>query len=196
MYYDRSRYVNVVNEYGASVTTKVAIKQLCYMSITPMLKRLYLYEEIAKQMEWHKEGKRDSKYLDIILYPTDSKAWEVLYRFDLEFARDPSRVHLGLSTDGFQSHSEASSLYSCWPVFVMPYNLPLNRCLKQCFIFLSLVIPGPKESKKQVNIFLRLLMEEMKELWQGVDTYDNHLKHQFNLSVIYLWSTKLSNTYG
>jgi hypothetical protein len=45
----------------------------------------------------------------------------------------------------------------------MPYNLPADKCLKQEFIFLALVIPGPKEPKKQMNIFLRPLMEELKE---------------------------------
>jgi hypothetical protein len=54
MYCGRSRYVKVVNEDGASITTKVVVKQLRYMSITPMLKWLYLSEETAKQMKWHK----------------------------------------------------------------------------------------------------------------------------------------------
>jgi hypothetical protein len=31
-------------------------------------------------------------------------------------------------------------------------------------------------------------MEEMKELRQGVDTYDSHLKCQFNIHAAYLWS--------
>jgi hypothetical protein len=48
MHYDRSRYVKVINEDGASVTTKVAVKQLRYMPITPRLKRLYLSEETTK----------------------------------------------------------------------------------------------------------------------------------------------------
>jgi hypothetical protein len=58
----------------------------------------------------------------------------------------------------------------------MSYNLPPNKCLKKCFIFLALVILGSKELKKQMNIFLRPLMEELKELWQGVDAYDSYLK--------------------
>jgi hypothetical protein len=70
----------------------------------------------------------------------------------------------------------------------MPYNLPPNKCLKQGFVLLALVIPGPKEPRKQMNIFLRPLMEEMKELWQGVNTYDDHLKCRFNLHDAYLWS--------
>jgi hypothetical protein len=44
------------------------------------------------------------------------------------------------------------------------------------YISVALVILGPKELKKQMNIFLCPLMKELKELWQGVDTYDNHLK--------------------
>jgi hypothetical protein len=41
---------------------------------------------------------------------------------------------------------------------------------------------------KQMNIYLRSLMEELKELWQGVDAYDSHLKCRFNLCAVYLWS--------
>jgi hypothetical protein len=110
------------------------------------------------------EGKHDSEDTDIMSHPTDSEAWKDLDRFDPEFARDPRSVRLGMSMDGFHPHNNNSSLYSCWSVFIMPYNLPSNKCLKQYFIFLALIIPGPKEPKKQMNIFLCPLMEEMKEL--------------------------------
>jgi hypothetical protein len=66
--------VKVVNEDGASVTTKGVVKQLHYMPITLRLKRLYLYEETVKQMRWHKEGKRDSEDPNIMSHPTDTKA--------------------------------------------------------------------------------------------------------------------------
>jgi hypothetical protein len=59
----------------------------------------------------------------------------------------------------------------------MPYNLSPNKCLKEGFVFLALVIPDPKELEKQMNALLCSLMEEMKELWQGVDAYDSHLKY-------------------
>jgi hypothetical protein len=99
-------------------------------------------------MRWHNEGKHDSEDLDIMSHPADSEAWEALDRFDLEFARDPRSVRLGLSMDSFKPHTEVSSTHSCWPAFIMPYNMPSNKCLKQGFIFLTLVIPGPKEPKK------------------------------------------------
>jgi hypothetical protein len=101
-------------------------------------------------MRWYKEGKHETKDPDIMSHPADSEALHTLDHFDPKFARDPRSVRLDLSTDGFQPHSTDSHLYSCWPVFVMPYNLPPNKCLKEGFIFLALVIPGPKVSKKQM----------------------------------------------
>jgi hypothetical protein len=74
MHYSRSRYVKVVNEDGASVTTKVVVKQLCYMPVTPRLKWLYLSEEIAKQLRRHKEGKCDSEDPDIMSHPANIEA--------------------------------------------------------------------------------------------------------------------------
>jgi hypothetical protein len=113
MNYGRSRYMKVVNEDGISVTTKVVVKELRYMPITPRRKQFFLSEEIVKQMRWHKKGKHDSEDSDIILHPVDDEAWQALDRFDPEFVRDPRRVRLGLSTDCFQHYSINSSLYSC-----------------------------------------------------------------------------------
>jgi hypothetical protein len=97
MHYGTSRYVKVINKDGASVTSKVVVKQLHYMPITSRLKRLYLSKEIAKQMRWHKEGKHDSEDLDIMSHLADTEAWEALDHFDPEFARDLMSVHHGLS---------------------------------------------------------------------------------------------------
>jgi hypothetical protein len=81
--------------------------------------------------------------------------------FDLEFGWDLMSVHLGLSTDGFEVYNIDNSMYSCWPVFIMPYTISMNLCFKEGFIFFVLVILGPK----------------LKKLWQRVDAYDSHLKY-------------------
>jgi hypothetical protein len=110
-------------------------------------------------MRWHKEGIHDSEDTDIMSHPADVEAWQALNSFDPEFVTDHRSVCFGLSTDGFQPYSSDRTAYSCWPVFVMPYNLPHNKCPKEGFIFLALMISGPKEPKKQMNIFLCTLIE-------------------------------------
>jgi hypothetical protein len=89
MHCGRSRYVKVINEDEASVTTKVAVKQLCHIPITPRLKQLFLCKETMQQMRCHKEGIHDSKDTDIMSHPVDAEAWHALDHFDPEFARDP-----------------------------------------------------------------------------------------------------------
>jgi hypothetical protein len=74
--------VNVINKDGASVRTKVAVKQLRYIPITPRLKWLFPCEETTQQMRWHKEEICDSKDTDIMSHPTDAEAWHALDHFD------------------------------------------------------------------------------------------------------------------
>jgi hypothetical protein len=66
--------MKLVNKNRASVTIKVAVKQLHYMPITPRLKQLYLSKETVKQMRCHKEGKRNSEDPDIMSHPVDIEA--------------------------------------------------------------------------------------------------------------------------
>jgi len=193
----KSRYIVVLDEdEGEHVTTNVPVKQLRYMPISPRLKRLFLTKETTKQMRWHKEGKHESENPDIMTHPVDANAWKALDHFDPEFARDPRNVRLGLLTDGFTPFSTSNSSYSCWPVFVMPYNLPPNVCLKEGFIFLAAVIPSPDHPGKDINLFIQPLFQELKEFWQGVNVYDSHTNCEFIFRVAYLWSIHDLLAYG
>jgi hypothetical protein len=109
----RFRYVKVINEDRASVTTTVVVKQLCYIPITPRPKQLFLSEETVKQMRWHKEGKCDSKDINIMSHPVDSEAWQALDCFDPKFACDHRSIRLGFSTDSFQPYNTNYTPYSC-----------------------------------------------------------------------------------
>jgi hypothetical protein len=74
MHCGRSRYMKVINEDGTSITTKVTVKQLHYIPITPRLKQLFLCEEKVQQMRWHKKGICDSEDPDIMSHPVDAEA--------------------------------------------------------------------------------------------------------------------------
>ncbi|WVZ94451.1 LOW QUALITY PROTEIN: hypothetical protein U9M48_040340 [Paspalum notatum var. saurae] len=176
----KSRYIQAKNEAGENVDTTVLAKQLRYMPIIPRLKRLFLSMKIAKSMR-HKDRRRGSQSEDVMVHPADSDTWNALDEFDPEFARDPRSVRLGLATDGFTPFSTSASPYSCWPVFIMPYNLPPEMVLKDEFIFLALVILGPEHPGKNFNVFLHPLIEELKQLWIGVKAYDSYAKKKFNL---------------
>ena len=122
------------------------------------------------------------------MHSSDGDAWKALDTFDLDFAAEPRNVRIGLATDGFTPFGQMASSYSCWLVFVIPYNLPPALCMKYEFIFLCLIIPGPDYPGKKLNVMLKPLIEELKELWKGVKAYDVFKRPKFNLRVAYLWS--------
>jgi len=170
----KPRFIEVVNEDGEKVATDVAHKQLRYMPLTPRLKRLFLSKRSARHMRWHKEGVREND--GMMVHPYDSEAWKALDSFDEDFARDARNVRIGLATDGFTPFNTSAASYSCWPVFAIPYNLPPSLCMKYEFMFLCLIIPGPEHPGKRLNVMLKPLIEELKQLWSGVEAYDCYKK--------------------
>jgi hypothetical protein len=63
-------------------------------------------------------------------------------------------------------------------------------------MFLCLIIPGPNNSGSQLNVMMQLLIEELKQLWVGVEAYDCNKKQKFNLRAVYLWSIHDFLAYG
>ncbi|WVZ53745.1 hypothetical protein U9M48_004646 [Paspalum notatum var. saurae] len=182
------RYVQITNDEGESVTTKVAAKQLHYMQ-----PKNGFYGSM--HMRWPKEGKRPNKNEDIMEH-LDGDAWKAVDNFDLEFANDPRSIRFGLSTDGFTPFNTNASPYSCWPVFIIPYNLPPELVNKDEYMFLALVIPGPEHPGPKLNMFMRPLFKDLKKLWRGVKAYDSYAKEEFTLRAAYLWSVHDFMAYG
>ena len=114
-----------------------------------------------------------------------------------DFVLETRKVRLGLSTDGFNPFGHLAVLYSYWPVFLTPYNLPPWMCMKQPYLFLSLLIPGPKSPGKNLDIYLRPLIDELLELWlKGVQTWDSYTKTNFNLRAVLMWTISDFPAYG
>jgi hypothetical protein len=159
----KPRFVEVINEDGEKVTTKTTHKQLCYMPLTPQMKRLFISKKIARHMRWHKEGVRENN--PVMVHPSDSEAWKALDDFDPDFAMDARNVRIGLATDGFSLYNTSASSYSCWLVFAIPYNLLPTLCMNYEYMFLCLIIPGPDHPGSHINVMLKPIIEELKQLW-------------------------------
>jgi hypothetical protein len=100
------------------------------------------------------------------------------------FAHGARKVRIGLATDGFTPFSDNASSYSCWPVFAILYNLPPSLYMKYEFMFLCLVVPSPDHLGLKLNVILRPLINELKELWNGVEAYDSQEAKIHTLSCI------------
>ena len=54
---------------------------------------------------------------------------------------------------------------------------------------LSLLIPSPHHLGNEIDIYLKPLVDEMKELWEkSVETYDAYSKEHFQMRATLLWT--------
>ncbi|XP_047949382.1 uncharacterized protein LOC125195248 [Salvia hispanica] len=169
----------------ADKNKQVAKAKMYYFPLTPRLQRLYASKATAEEMRWHSSSTDDG----VMRHPADSPAWKHINNTFPEFASDCRNVRLGLSTDGFQPFGQSGKQYSSWPVILTPYNLPPWLCMKEHFMFLTVLVPGPRNPKDKLDVFLQPLIDELKQLWEvGVPTYDISLKQNFQMRAMLMWT--------
>ncbi|CAH9117021.1 unnamed protein product [Cuscuta epithymum] len=171
----------------SSKQSRVPNKRMHYLPLTPRLKRLYASQKTAPFMRWHDE--EHGHDIGEMCHPSDSEAWRDFNVSHPSFASENRNVRLGLCTDGFQPFGQSGQQYSCWPIMVTPYNLPPSMCMKDPYMFLSVIVPGPDNPKHKLDVFLQPLIAELKNLWEeGVLTYDVSLKQNFQMRAALLWT--------
>ncbi|XP_028193133.1 uncharacterized protein LOC114378691 [Glycine soja] len=164
---------------------KIAAKVLRYFPLKPRLQRLFTCRKTAKDMRWHVlEDNKDG----LLRHPRDGEAWKTFDLIHPEFSSDPRNVRLGLATDGFNPARTLSSTYSIWPIFLIPYNLPPWICMNHTSFILSMIIPGKQSPGNNIDVYLKPLVEELCELWSGVDTYDSSLNENFRMRAALMWT--------
>ncbi|XP_020242858.1 uncharacterized protein LOC109821073 [Asparagus officinalis] len=174
---------------------KVPQKVLRYFPLKPRLWMLYMSRHIATEMKWHKKRRQNEE--GFLRHPADSAEWKHFDQEYPDFAADCRNVRLGLATDGFNPFGNMSTSYSMWPVMLVPYNLPPWKCMKGVYSMMSLLIPGPRAPGKDIDVYLRPLIDELKELWDiGVETFDASVGRNFNLRACVLWTINDFFAYG
>ena len=165
---------------GERPRKRVPAKVMWYAPIIPRLKRLFRNKEHAKLLRWHME---DCKKDEMLRHLTDGSQWRKIERKFARFAGDARNLWFGLSTDGMNPFGEQSCSHSTWPVTICIYNLPPWLCMKWKYIMMPVLIQGPKQPGNDIDVYLRLLVEELLQLWreEGVPVWDEHEQKEFNL---------------
>nr|GEU65220.1 hypothetical protein [Tanacetum cinerariifolium] len=139
-------------------------------------------------MTWHATGKCTEP--GKMQHPVDGRAWK---NFDTKypnFAKEPRNVQLGLAADGFNPFCNLSQSYSMWSVILTTYNLPMWLYMKENSFMLMLLIPVSKSPGKNIDVYLRPLIDDLKDLWAkpGVETIDVATGQKFNMKAMVLWT--------
>lgn len=97
----------------------------------------------------------------------DGKVWkEFLNPNGLPFLSLPFNFALTLNLDWFQPFR--NTVYATGAIYLAVQNLPRKERYASDNVILVGVIPGPSEPKKTTNSYLAPLIDELKQLWDGV----------------------------
>jgi hypothetical protein len=165
---------------GEEPPKKIAAKVMWYFPIIPRLKRLFRSKENAKLMRWHKEERKQDKFLR---HPADGSQWRNINREFKDFAGEARNIRFALSADGMNPFGNQSTSHSTWPVTLSILNLPPWMCLKRKFIMMPVLIPGPSQTGNDIDVYLRPLIDDLLLLWQeeGVTVWDKDQQADFQL---------------
>jgi hypothetical protein len=130
-----------------------------------------------------------------MVHASDGEAWTHFDSIHHEKAREAHNVRVALATDGFNPYRMMAATYTCWPVFVIPLNLPPGVCFQRQNILLSLIISG--HPGNNMGVFMEPLIDELVHAWEeGVWTYDRATKTKFKMHVWYQYSLHDLLAYG
>ena len=106
-----------------------------------------------------------------------------------KFKGDPQHLCLGLAYDAVNPFGLQSTEWLTWPIVLVNYNIPPWLSIMKGHLNLSLLIPV-KRKVKDMSVFLASLIDELKELWRGIEVIDNSTKCQklVHLKDILLWT--------
>ena len=93
-----------------------------------------MVEETARKMTWHKMGKRtelDADGNQMMVHTSDGSAWKHFDALHEKKAEDPRHPRVTINMDGFNVFGLTATQYSCWPVFVIPLNLPPGQIMQK-----------------------------------------------------------------
>jgi hypothetical protein len=155
----------------------MAYKKLRYFPIIPRLQRLFMSPRTAEHMTWHQSHNTVD---GVMVHPFDGEARKHFNSVHPHFSAESRNMRPGLCTNRFNPFESFAASYSCWPVILTVYNLPLGMCMRSEFMFLSIVIPGPSSTGRNIDVCLRPLIDELPQLWSfGALTYDISRKQNF-----------------
>ena len=118
---------------------------------------------------WHAPHRSE---LGVMKIPTDSIAMKHIEDTWPEKFKDEVRsLRLNIAMDGVNPYSLHNTNYSFWPIVVINNSIPPWLSVKNGNLMLALIVPGRRQVKN-MDVYLQPLVDELKELWDGINVYN------------------------
>ena len=140
----------------------------CYLGIEVSLKALFLHPNCYNLVEEHRSRVNVPEGTLSDIY--DGNMWsDYQYYNGKGLLSDALSLGLMINVDWFQPYKHIN--YSVGAIYVVILNLPRNLHYKRENVLLVGIIPGPCESKHDINSYLTPLVNELLLFVDGVNIH-------------------------
>ena len=135
----------------------------CYNSLKSNLDRLFAQPDFVELCEhWRKRNHASGIMSDVY----NGNIWlDFQVVSGKPFLAAPFNLAYSLNIDWFQPYKLTQS--SVGVIYLTILNLPRSVRNSQKYVLLVGIIPGPHEPKRDINSFLKPLVDELQLLWSG-----------------------------
>lgn len=159
-------------ELASRQTYLYPILMYCYLGVDVSLQSLFdrpMFYSACEQ--WRTRVAIDGELRDVY----DGKMWQKFANYEGErFLSEAGNIGFILNFDFFQPYDHLA--YSLGAIYMSVLNLPREIRYKQENTILVGLIPGPHEPSRDINSFLKPLVNDLNRLWRGVDMRVSSIK--------------------
>ena len=137
----------------------------CYIDLRTSLQTLLLDPDFSKKcVHWKSRPPSGSDLHDVY----DGRIWKRFRQYNGScFLDDDYSYAFMINMDWFQPYKHLT--YSVGAIYLSVFNLPRTSRYKLQNICLIGIIPGPREPQLTVNPYLNPLVQDLLELWNGIE---------------------------
>jgi hypothetical protein len=143
-----------------------------HFPLIPRLLRMFQSPTISRLLRFHSDNPNtDDRVMKSV---ANSPTWKHIdTNVDVPFGQGERNLRMGMALDGINPFPHTHTTHSTWPVIMFLYNLPPYMVTKKFFVQLCILISGKSSpTNGNIDVFLWPLLEESKELWNGVIAQD------------------------
>lgn len=161
----------IVGKYGKEYLYPK--RMFCRQSLVGCLQEMVRRPGFTEKCRtWSSE--REKSHPDMMCDVHDGRIWkETVNNEGQSFQEDGRFFGLSLNFDLFQPFDNTNP--STGVLYMSILNLPVEERMKEENIIPVAIIPGPKEPAHDINNYLRPIVDELLQLWNGVKMEDNSL---------------------
>jgi len=135
----------------------ISRKRFKYLPLQARLQQLFGHAKTSELLQRHSNFNSNFAAICSI---HESETWKEWYSSNGIFKGECRGLSFAICMDGLNPFAHKKNVYSMWPIFLIPLNLPHHmRTTSGSMMFMGL-IPGPQEPKS-TDPYLDILVDDM-----------------------------------